>query len=647
MVEGLHFLRPYWLWALLPLGGLLWTLWRDPDPDNPWRRVLAPHLHALLLGQSGPAGARGGRGWLALLGAGWLLAVLALANPAWEQRPLPVYQSQAARVIVLDLSRSMTSADLAPDRLTRARFKVEDILRLAGEGQTALVVFAGDAFSVTPLTRDLNTLSAQLRVLTPDILPVQGSRVDLGLHRAGELLQQAGLREGEVLLLADGVEGDQAEVTAAALRQAGYRVSVLGVGTLAGAPLTDDAGRALRDGTGKVIVPRLEEAALRAVAAAGGGVYVRSGGDDRDVAALLAAADAGAQTAARAEETAAAPQWEERGPWLVLLLLPLAALAFRRGWLFGLAWVAVGLAPAPPAAAGEAPGVAWSDLWQRPEQQAARALRDGDYERAAALAADPGRRGAARYRQGDYAGAVADFERGSGADASYNRGNALAQLGRYQEAIAAYDQALQTQPGMADALANKAAVEALLEQQQAQQEQQQNGGQEAPQDQPSEPSGEEDGAAQGRSGGEPQASPGQQAGKDGAEPGEAAPGQSGGPERDPDTPPEPGASGPELQAGAVPDNQFRDALEALDAGAAEPPAAAGAEGAAPDQQPGTATPADRRAGAAEALDNEERQAAEQWLRRIPDDPGGLLRRKFQLQYQGRQGAAGVGGRQGW
>ena len=79
------------------------------------------------------------------------------------------------------------------------------------------------------------------------------------------------------------------------------------------------------------------------------------------------------------------------------------------------------------------------------------------------------------------------------------------------------------------------------------------------------------------------------------------------------------------------------------------PTAPGAQGAAPDQQPGTATPADRRAGAAaaEALDSEERQAAEQWLRRIPDDPGGLLRRKFQLQHQGRQGAAGVGGRQGW
>ena len=119
-----------------------------------------------------------------LLSLGWLLAVLALADPAWEQQPQPLRQTGTSRVIVLDLSRSMLAPDLKPSRLVRARFKVEDILAHDAEGQTGLVVFAGDAFTVSPLTRDADTIRAQLRALDPSIMPSQGSRADLGLLKA-------------------------------------------------------------------------------------------------------------------------------------------------------------------------------------------------------------------------------------------------------------------------------------------------------------------------------------------------------------------------------------------------------------------------------------------------------------------------------
>ncbi|MDQ2696524.1 MAG: VWA domain-containing protein, partial [Pseudomonadota bacterium] len=225
MIADFHFLRPLWLLALLPLPLVLWQL-RRAAGAGAWRKVCDPHLLAQLLSDSQGGGRKIP---LALLGIGWLLAVLALAGPVWSQYPLPVMQSRDALVIVLDLSRSMLAADLKPSRLVQARFKAADALERRREGQTGLVAFAGDAFAVAPLTTDSATLTALLPVLSPDIMPVQGSRADLGLEKAGELLDGI----GDVLLITD--SADAAALAAArALRERGVTVSVLGVGTPAG-----------------------------------------------------------------------------------------------------------------------------------------------------------------------------------------------------------------------------------------------------------------------------------------------------------------------------------------------------------------------------------------------------------------------------
>ncbi|MEO8717634.1 MAG: VWA domain-containing protein [Burkholderiales bacterium] len=560
MPEHFHFLQPLWLVALVPLALIAWQVLRPGGGDNPWRRVVDERLLALLMaGRGQPAG----RVALWLLGAGWLIAVLALANPTWERRPQPLYQTTAARVVVLELSRSMLADDLEPSRLARARFKVEDVLAQNPEGQTGLVVYAGDAFTVSPLTRDANTIRALLKVLEPAIMPVDGSRADLGLLKAGQLLRHAGVTRGQVLLIADGVAPDElaaSERAAARLQRDGYRVSVLGVGT------EQYAARPL--GT----------ASLEAVARAGGGQYrpIADGGQALDVL-LSDSRESLTQGAMQADATT--PAWKEQGPLLAVLLLPLAALAFRRNWLFSLVLLAGLAAPPQAALAGT-----WDDLWQRPDQQAAKALAAGDYARAAALATDAGRRGSAEYKRGRYPQALENFSRGEGADAEYNRGNALARLGRYEDAITAYDRSLKARPNDADALANKAAVAALLKHKQQQQSQQQQS-----QQQPSQ--------------------------KDQA--GRAGEGQ------------QPATPKPQ-------ENQFAEAAKKLEQKNAQP------NDDVRQPQPAGAQPRAKTEAAAEGarpLDSEEQLAAEQWLRRIPDDPGGLLRRKFLYQYRQRaQGA---------
>jgi len=649
MLENFHFIRPWWLLAVVPLALLSWQVLRSSGGDNPWRRIVDERLLPLLMVGRAP---HANRAALWLVAAGWLVAVLALADPTWERRPQPVYQTTAARVVVLDLSRSMNTADLKPSRLVLARYKVEDVLSLSAEGQTGLVAYAGDAFTVSPLTRDGNTIRALLKVLDPEIMPARGSRADLGLLKAGELLRQAGASSGQVLLIADGVEPDKAaasEAAAARLRRDGYRVSVLGIGTEDGAPLTNAQGQLLRDSAGKIVISRLDRATLESVARAGGGEYRSISDTGEALSALLrdrlpARVDAATQTDVRTRG------WKEQGPLLAVMLLPLAALAFRRNWLLSLVLLA-GLASSPQPAMAST----WDDLWHRPDQQSAKALEAGDYARAAELATDAYRHGSAEYKRGNYLQALEDFSRATGADADYNRGNALAELGRYQEALAAYDKALKEDPGSEDARANKTAVETLLKQRQqasntqrdgVQKEQDRSNGGRS-QGKGENPSrGSKSGQA-GASSGQGQPSANAKKPEDGSQNGEsssqhgkdrlsqyAASGEASGPTR--------ADSGTAQQNGR--ENQFADAARKL---AEQGTAAKAKESSAANEASGgdrvdrtraIANTEQRPEGTpngAQPLASEERLAAEQWLRRIPDDPGGLLRRKFLYQYRQR------------
>jgi len=679
MPTDFHFLQPLWLLALLPLAAMLWLIARRGLGETPWHKLVDPQLRPLLL--EGQAGQRS-KLPIRLLSIGWLLAVLALANPTWEQQPQSLLQTGTSRVIVLDLSRSMLVPDVKPSRLVRARFKVEDILAHNLEGQTGLVVFAGDAFTVTPLTRDADTIRAQLKALDPSIMPSQGSRADLGLLKSLELLQQGGVKSGQVILIADGVEGDQAAAAAARLHASGYEVSVLGVGTTDGAPLPDGRGGTLRDQTGKPVLPRLEHAALASVAESGGGRYTGLRGDQGDLNYLLQT-DTPDGDSVQSDDLQA-QKWKEQGPWLAVLLLPLAALAFRRGWILGVLLCTGTLLPPEPAMA-----LGWDQLWQRADQRAAQALHSGDYEQAARLAEDPARRGSALYKQGDFENALSDFSALADvdADAAYNRGNALARLNRYQEAISAYEQALELRPGMQDALANKAAVEALLDQQrQASSDQQDNEEQSSPQDQASvgqdDPAEQEDQqqSSQQQPSSSAQDDPDQQNDSE-----QADAGQGDAAQQDQDEPTDPGSGGtpenvaqseqgeaPEPQTGEQEEtesaqdeaeNQFAEANRQLDKGrddsqaeqernAPQTPsedkqAHTGPQLSEPSVPTGQQDPPLESQAEADALNNEEQMAAQQWLRRIPDDPGGLLRRKFLYQYRQRSGPADNAGRQAW
>ena len=582
--ELFHFLRPQWFIALLPLAALTWFLFFRRGAQGNWETVVDERLLPYILARGAR---RARRAALVLTAAGGLLGIIALAGPAWNKLPQPVFTSQDALVIALDLTRSMDAGDVSPSRLERARYKISDILDQRREGQTALLVYAGESFTVTPLTDDVETIRSQLKALDTGIMPVTGNRTDKAVALALDLLKQGGMRRGHVLLITDDATPDSAGDRVAELRNEGYRLSVLGVGTGHGAPVLLPDGGFLQDRDGGIVIPVLDEGALRVLAGSGGGIYVRFTKDDQDTERLsgfFSGAQPGGEQAG-AEITA--DVWREQGPWLVLCLLPLAVLLFRRGYVLVLALF---LFPRPePAAALD-----WDDLWLRRDQQGQRAMDARDYAAAAELFNDPAWKAAAQHRAGDYRGALDSLEPLGDSQSHYNRGNALARLGRYHEAIAAYDRTLEERPDHADAKFNKELLEQELERQQRQQQQNQ--------DQDSQ-QGQQQAARQpreGQQGRDQQDQADRQRGHEQQQAGQERPDQA-----DPDEtrPPEEGEQA---------QRQRQQGEQARDEG--------GRQQLAQTDDPKTA---------------EEQQATEQWLRRIPDDPSGLLRRKFRYQYQQR------------
>lgn len=614
----LHFLRPWWWLALAPLPLALWTLARGGGGRAMLSRIADADLLPHLIHDTGTRK----RFALGLVALAWLLAVAVMSGPAWQKVPTPLYVNGAARVVALSLSNDMLAQDLKPDRLTRARFAVRDLLDGAGDARTALVAYAGAAFTVAPLTDDKRTVLNLLTGLQPNVMPVPGNDAAAGIRQGAELLQQAHVKGGEIVLVADTTD-DAAIDAARAARAEGIRVDVLGIGTKGGAPVPKTGG-GFAGGSGGLLMARRNDQALAAVAAAGGGHYAVLQSDGSGVAAF----DAPMAASGHASHGERAQLWRDGGVWLLPILLVFAALAFRRGWLLALAVLAM------PVAMPAAHASTWGPLWANRDQRALQALQQGDAGRAQKLATTPAVRGAADYRAGGYAAAAKAFGQGRSTRSRYNLGNALAKQGEYHKAIAAYRQALQQDPKFTDARANLDAVEAWLKKHPPQSSAQ---GQSKQRDRngKSGHAGSKSGTqqqtpSQKSSNGSPQpgqspapSSAGQQAGQQGAQ--QAAPsatqgGQDTGHSRH-------DGNGASAAQAAQQNQQAEEAQRGLQHALQQAKPRHADAGSQPFALGQSEPRQDSR------FDAQQRAM----LHSVPDDPGALLRRKFRLEWEQRNG----------
>ncbi|WP_020558632.1 VWA domain-containing protein [Thiofilum flexile] len=582
----LHFLYPWWLVLLLALPLVLWLLYAPKQVH--WQEWVDAKLAPFVLTGKLIDSQR----WqLVILGLIWVLTVCALAGPSWQKREVPVYDNPHALVIGLDLSMSMWAKDVAPDRLNQARFKLLDILAQRKDGQTALVVFAGDAFVVTPLTTDTVTIAEQVKNLTPDIMPAMGSRLAPVITEARQLLTQANARQGDILLITDGVDDETDAIYAAQLaNQDGFNVSTLAIGTEKGAPIPIPNKSFLKDDQGKTILAPVNKAAITAVAQAGRGLALETTINDSEIKQLQALWEQHVQDQAPQLQNQQATVWLNAGYWLLIPIIFLMMGIFRRGWLVLAVAFVMSTHPEPVLA------LELQYLFETPDQQAMQAMHKQEFKQAEQQFQQPDWKAAAAYEGKEWNKAEQYYKNQTSPEARYNYANTLAKQGKFAEALKAYDEVLAQNPKHEDALYNRKLVEAELKKQQAQQQQQ---------DQQKDQQPQQGNSSQQQSGS-----------------------SSGSKDQDKNAKPQESDQQQNDQR-SKPQDQAESKQEKPEVTEQKP------EAKRPEQKPSPTKEATQQSEPQSEQSREQQQATEQWLRRIPDDPAELWRRKFLYQYQQR------------
>ena len=464
-----HFIRPWWLISIAPALIILIFLWNAKKINNSWSGIISNELMPFLLVQQ--AG-KISRTPFYFLGLGWILISIAMAGPAWKEIPQPVEKKIQARVIILDLSMSMQSKDIPPNRYARAKHKLSDLLKGYNEGETGLIAYSGDAHVVTPLTDDTNTIINLVPSLRPDIMPIKGSNTLAAMKSAVALLQNTGHQSGHIILITDGIESKQISPIQNIENLDLYSLSILGVGTKAGQPILLEDGSFLKDQNKAIVIPKLESNTLSTLARKMGGRYVEISTDDADINALnrtVLSSHLGTKTKKTSQQF---DTWQDMGPWLVLFCLPLISLSFKKGWLGVIVLTTFLYGTTKPE---QSQASAWDDLWSRKDQQGQEAFNQKNYGKAADLFKNKNWKASSLYRQGDFEAAAEEYANQDNDitdDSLYNHGNALAKASQLKQALTVYEKALEINPDHKDAQHNYELVSELLKKQQSNQENQ-------------------------------------------------------------------------------------------------------------------------------------------------------------------------------
>ncbi|MES0328138.1 MAG: VWA domain-containing protein [Gammaproteobacteria bacterium] len=614
-MEALHFVRPMMFFGFIPLILLLILLFRHHGNSMNWKSICDAKLLPYILSQSSN---KSSRFPLILAAIAASLCIIATAGPAFEKLPKPVYREQSRLVILMDLSQSMDASDIKPTRMERAKLKLLDILKMRKAGQTALVVYAADAFTVTPLTDDSNTIANLVPTLETSLMPSQGSHAYTAINKSLQLLQQASAASGDVLLITDDIT-DRDLQSINNLSSKGYRLSVLGVGTKDGSPVSLNGGF-LQDSNGAIVIAKLNPEKLQQAALSGGGLYASIQADDADINklnSLFSSRNVKKDDDGNVDSMElTADSWQEEGPWLLLLVIPLVALWARKGWL--LCFTAL-ILPIPDSAYA----LDMDNLWRNPDQKAMSSFNAGDSKTAAEQFQKNDWKAAAHYRSGDYEKSFEALKTAGTSNDFYNKGNALAQLKRYPEAVEAYDEALKLDANNEDASFNRDQVKKVMPEQSQDSKDSDDKGEKSDDSKDSQKSEKEN--------------KDQQSDKEQSSDKKDSENQQ---DKDSSDSEKENASESKSQENKEQSESDKDKQSAEQKQADKEKVEQAIKDAQKDEAKDSAEQENKEEQQTQQINqieenelSEDDQAVEQWLRRVPDNPEELLRRKFLYQYK--------------
>jgi Ca-activated chloride channel family protein len=445
----IHFIRPLWLLCLIPWVLIFFLRYKYKTNTSAWGRVCDEHLLPFLLGGSKLREFLVYEKMAAVFG---ILGIIAMSGPSLEQTKVETKILKNALVIVLDMSDTMNVEDVTPSRLERAKMKIQDILARGNFSYYALVAFTDEAYPITPTTTDADIIKNQLTILKSDVMPsLKNKNVAAALQKSEQMLKNAGFTQGNILLLSDGDDDDEAIEVARKAGQSNYVVNVLGMGTKLGGPIPSLEGGFKINRRGDVLVSKISERGLQKIAAAGDGRYHIFTNNDEDLNFLFGKVS---QTLDYNSSQMTADFWRDLGWYIILPMLFIFPFMFIKNFI---AVILLFVCFSNGAWAFEL-----SDFYLNQNQQALRHYQSGKYAEAKNKFDIKAWRGASSYKNGDYEQAYEIFASDkSDVESLYNSGNALALQGKYKEAIAVYNEVLARNKKHADAEYNKKILEQI------------------------------------------------------------------------------------------------------------------------------------------------------------------------------------------
>lgn len=602
-MSNFHFLRPIWLLAIVPLGWLVYKLLQKESQQT----GLETHInHELLQHLTLKSTKRVSRYPLYGLFSAWLITVAALAGPTWEKLPQAVFESESALVILLDLSPSMMGEDIKPSRIVRAHLKIQDLLQQRKDGLTALIVYAGEAHTVTPFTNDSRTISNLLATLLPGILPLPGSNPEMAVELAKDLIKSSRITKASVLLMTDDIAEPAVETISNKLSN-NIDLSIIGIGTDAGTAIPYNGGF-LKDAQQNNIIAKRNSDVMQELTNQTNGYYLPIQADNSDIEFYLRHLEQRFSSDNLEADAITGDLWFESGQLLILLLIPAILFAFRRGILLSIVFIGITGSILQPSNlyADE-----YQSIWKNNNERGLEAWEEQNYDSASELFKQPQWQGSAYYKKGDYNRALELFEQDHSAIGHYNRGNSHALLNQFEDAISAYEEALKIDSSLIQAKNNKEIIEKLLKEKEKKKEEQEKQNQQEKDDQSQDSENKKDD---------------QKGKKDDSEKNK----ESDSSKKDESKSNSPTDSDKDKSSTDSDDDKKEED------NTSEQAADKQAKDNLKEGDKKTVNDDKKSSSNFDKLSNEEKQELEQLLRKVPDDPSGLLKRKFEYEFQKRK-----------
>lgn len=449
--ENFHFLRPEFLWLFVALLLILLFTFISAKEEVKWKNVIAPHLRPYVIKK----GSESLKKWMQVILVFVLaLGVLGLSGPTWKMADVPDKKLETPVVIALDLSQSMMATDIQPNRLERAKFKIQDLLNENPRARIALVGYAGSAHTIVPLTRDYKILKTHIDGLSPKMMPYPGSNLKAAL-KVIDTITNITKATAKLVLISDDFTEDTFNLLQKYVTNGNTIVEIIAMNTIQGAKIPSFYGKGfLKNSKGKVVHSALNSTVLNKLNSIEN-INVNKLTLDKSDMELLAK-NIKSNLEFNEENDAVKSEWQDEGYWLVFPLAFFVLLWFRKGWVVYSLLILVSFSSCNSENS-------FTDLWYTKDYQAQKMADNGAFNEAAETYTTPLRKGIAYYKDGNYEQAIQAFQQDTTAMGVYNLGISYYKNGDYAAAELAFGKALELDPENTAAKNNQQQAQQIMQ----------------------------------------------------------------------------------------------------------------------------------------------------------------------------------------